>query len=143
MEWALGTSFDAADVAPLAARDLAAVAPAAWPGLYFGPHPSVQCLKLDWAVAPIWRALTDDANADTGEPQALAHMLLVWRQGLDSRWRSVPDNEARLLAACLAGASVATLCEQAAACSGEAQAAAQVAGWLQRWLADGLLCSPT
>jgi hypothetical protein len=138
MEWALSISFDAADLPPLAFAQLAALPPADWPAARFMPHPSVSLQRLQWAVEPIWQALTADENAATDEPQALDHELLVWRQGLETRWRSVTADEACLLAAGLAGEPFAALCEQAAEAHG-AQAAAWVAGALRRWVDDGLL----
>lgn len=139
MEWALSTSFDAADAAPLAFADLAAQPSASWPGLRFAAHPSVALLALQWAVEPIWQALTEDEDAATDEPAALEHRLLVWREGLQTRWRSLADDEATVLAACLAGEPFAALCEQAAGTQGEA-APAWVASALRRWVDDGLLC---
>jgi hypothetical protein len=141
MEWALGLSFDAADATPLAPAALAALPAEAWPALRFAPHPSVQLLDLHWAVAPLWQALTLDPTADTAAPAAQAHSLLIWRAGLDSRWRSLPDDEAGLLRAALAGHTVAQLCEAAAAPHGAA-AAAVVASALQRWMGAGLLVMP-
>ncbi|HJV70632.1 DNA-binding domain-containing protein [Ideonella sp.] len=138
MEWALGTSFDAADATPLAFADLASRRPEAWPAARFAPHPSVALVSLAWAVEPIWQALTLDDAAATGEPEPLAHRLLVWRQGLETRWRSLADNEAALIAACLVGEPFAALCERAIASQGDA-APAWVAGALRRWVDDGLL----
>jgi hypothetical protein len=138
MEWALGLSFDAADAEPLGFPELAALPPDRWPMLRFARHPSVHVVDLAWAVEPIWRALTDDEDAATEAPQALAHTLLVWRQGLDTRWRSLAGTEARLLPACLAGENFTALCEQAAATEGDG-AAPWVAAALRRWVDDGLL----
>lgn len=138
MEWALGTSFDAADAAPLAFAELASRPPDEWPAARFAAHPSVAVLSLSWAVEPIWQALTLDEGAETGEPALLAHRLLVWRQGLETRWRSLADDEAALLVACLAGEPFAELCEQAIGSQGDS-APAWVAAALRRWVDDGLL----
>lgn len=138
MEWALGCSFDASDVAALTFDQLAALPPAHWPDARFEPHPSVAWLDLQWAVEPIWQALTHDADAATDEPEALDHGLLVWRQGLETRWRSVPADEAMVLVACLGGDTFATLCALAAESRGE-HAAPWVAAALRRWVDDGLL----
>lgn len=140
MEWALGTSFDAADATPLVFANLAAQPPEAWPDLRFGAHPTVALLPLQWAVEPIWQALTEDEDATTDEPAALAHRLLVWRQGLQTQWRSLADDEAGVLAACLAGQPFAALCALAADTHGDA-APAWVASALRRWVDDGLLCA--
>lgn len=142
MEWALRAAFDAADASPIDAAALAGVPGDAWPSLVFEPLPSVQLLVLDWNVEPVWRALKDadpDAAPELAEPQANQHTLLVWRQGLETRWRSLDGADARLLAAALAGETFGALCEIAAADVGEAQAALQAAGVLRRWLDDGLI----
>jgi len=141
MEWALGCSFDAADATPLAFADLAALPPEQWPDARFAPHPSVHLLALHWAVEPIWQTLTHHEEATTEEPEALDHCLLIWRQGLDTRWRSLQPDEADVLAACLAGEPFAALCERAAAHQGD-NAPAWVASALRRWVDDGLLTLP-
>lgn len=138
MEWALGTSFDAADRAPLAFDELAALPAGDWPAARFAAHPSVAILALQWAIEPIWQALTADEDAHTEEPQALPHRLLVWRQGLETRWRSLDGTEAAVLPACLAGETFTALCDRAAATEGEA-AAPWLASALRRWVEDGLL----
>lgn len=138
MEWSLGLSFDSADDAVLVPSDLMAVPAEAWPPLRFRGHASVALLRLAWAVEPLWQALTDDGDAEADPPQASPHALLVWRQGLATRWRSAPEGEAALLRACLDGEPFAQLCEQAVAFAGD-DAAAFAAGLLRRWIEDGLL----
>ncbi len=140
MEWALGCSFDAANATPLAFADLAAMPPEQWPDARFAAHPSVHLLALQWAVEPIWQTLTHDEEAATGEPEALEHRLLIWRQGLETRWRSIHPEEATALSACLDGQPFATLCELAAGTQGD-NAPAWVASALRRWVDDGLLVS--
>jgi hypothetical protein len=146
MEWAVCSSFDAADAEPVAHAALAALAPAHWPSLRFAPHPSVRVLRLDWAVEPLWRTLTDDEDAATEPPDAAAHELLVWRHGLDSRFRSLAPDETWALTACLGGMRFDALCERVGETS-EVEAADAVAGrvvaWLSQWVAAGLLvCVP-
>jgi hypothetical protein len=138
MEWALGTSFDAADALPLSHAALAALPAARWPALRFAAHPSVALLQLRWAIEPIWQALTDDETAVTAEPTPCPHQLLIWRRGLETCWRSLDTEEAALLAACLAGKPFIALCEQAAE-SGIDGAAERVALALRRWIGEGLL----
>jgi hypothetical protein len=140
MEWALGTAFDAADATPLSVEQLLAVAPEAWPELRFTAHPSLRLIALDWAIEPLWRALSDNPEAETAAPEAQPHHLLVWRQNDQTQWRSVEPFEANLLQAALAGESFTELCECAAATQGE-QAAAAVAGYLRVWVEAGLLTS--
>jgi Putative DNA-binding domain len=143
MEWALRGAFDAAD-APvvLGVAALAALPAEAWPSLVFESLPSVQLMALGWSVEPVWRALQgtapDDEALELPEPQAHAHHLLVWRQGLETRWRSLDVGAARLLKGALQGETFGTLCEMAAAEVGSAHAAPHAAKALRGWLDDGL-----
>lgn len=141
MEWALSTAFDAADAAPLTVEQLLAVAPKDWPALRFTPHPSLRLTALDWAIEPLWRALSENADAETVPPEPYPHHLLTWRKTGESdqtQWRSVESFEAELLQAALAGAAFSELCECAASTQGDVTAAA-VAGHLRIWVEAGLL----
>lgn len=138
MEAALREVFDAADAPPLGRADLAGLPPADWPALRLRLHPAVRRLALDWAVEPVWaalRAAAPGAEPELPAPAARPHTLLVWRAGLDTRWRSLADEEAALLARVADGQPFAALCAQA----GDAAVAAQA---LAQWLADGLLAAP-
>ena len=138
MEWSLGLSFDSADAAVLTPAMLLAIPAAQWPALRFAPHPSVNLLHLDWSVEPAWSAVTADERAEVEAPQRSSHALLVWRWRLDTRWRSLPDDEAVWLRSCLSGEPFAQLCELATQTTGDGAALA-AAGALRRWVEDGLL----
>ncbi|MEJ5999856.1 DNA-binding domain-containing protein [Paucibacter soli] len=147
MDWALRGAFDAAAAAPMTLAQLQTLAPAAWAGLALRLQPSVRLLALDWVVEPVWRALRQHqpgaAEPELPEPLAQGHGLLVWRQGLETRWRSLAAEEQALLQGLGEGATFAHLCELASALHGPEQAAEQVAAValraLQQWLADELL----
>lgn len=143
MEWALRGAFDAADALPLARDTLATLSPGDWPGLRLRLHPSVQLLQMDWAVEPAWKALQDEADEpDLPEPQALPHLLIVWRPRLDTRWRSASGAlEVALLDAVREGEPFSTLCERAASAVGDDAAVAQVVALLQQWVGEGLLAA--
>jgi len=135
MEWALRAAFDAGDATPIDTAALKAIPPDDWPALVFEALPSVQVLPMHWAVEAVWRALQHAApgeEPELQEPQAHAHTLLVWRAGLENRWRVVEGADAVLLQAMVAGRSFAQLCELA-------QTAQSAVAALQSWLADGLL----
>lgn len=142
MEWALRASFDAADGTPIDATAFTQIAPERWAGLVFTALPSVQLLHLQWAVEPVWRALqsaNEGEEPELPEPARHAHALLIWRQGLDNRWRSLDSAQAGLLQAALDGENFGQLCELAAQQSGPDEAAAVAVAALHSWLADGLL----
>lgn len=146
MDWALREAFDAADAPALAPQDLARLPPEGWPGLRLQLHPSAQRLALQWNVEPAWRVLREHdpesgaAEPELPEPQAHPHHLLVWRQGLETRWRSLPPREAAWLAAVQAGRSFGELCERALQDEADESAAAlAVVQALQQWLGEGLV----
>ena len=145
MDWALRDAFDAADAPALALGALASLPAEAWSGLRLQPHPSLRLLTLDWNIEPAWRALREHDPAsgadepELPEPQAHRHGLAVWRQGLDTRWRSLQPLEAELLPMAAGGASFGALCEHAARLlDDEAQAAAAAATALHQWISEGL-----
>lgn len=145
MEWALGLAFDSADAAAMDPAELGRVLPGDWPALRLRPHPSVQCLSLGWAIEPLWRALTDDPEAQTDPPEPLRHDLLIWRRGFDTRWRSVPPHEAHWIRGLLAGQSLRELLDPEPPLAGSPpiddpiDPAAEFATALHRWLAEGWL----
>ena len=138
MDWATRAAFDAADAEALCVTDLATLRAEDWPQRRFGLLPSLQMLRLDWQVEPTWKSLDADPLASCDEPQFLPHVLLVWRPQLECRWRSAPALEASVLEALSTGASFAACCDLIAD-SGDAEPAATAAGFLQSWIADGLL----
>jgi hypothetical protein len=138
MEWALRDAFDAADAPSLAVDDLAQVPADQWPALTFAPLPSLQLLQMQWNVEPVWRALQDADAPDLPEPQGLIHELLVWRQGLETRWRALDATTARWLHCVLRGERFADLCALAASELGDEQAALRAASALRGWIHDGL-----
>lgn len=145
MDWALRAAFDAADAPALGLAVLQDLAPQDWPALRLALHPSVLRLPLAWAVEPGWRALrryepaTGEDAPVLDEPQPHAHALLVWREGLETRWRSLDADEARLLDAAARGDSVAALGELAVAAAGAEAAPTLLLRCLQQWFAEGLV----
>jgi hypothetical protein len=138
MEWGLRNAFDAADATPSRVDDLVRLRSEQWPVLRFSAHPSVTLLPLEWAVEPLWKALTADENANTDPPPEHAHVLLVWRVGLDTRWRSLDSDEAPLLEACVAGKPFAELGALAELYCNDTPAA-RLAGLLRLWIEAGVL----
>ena len=143
LEWAICCAFDAAD-APLATREhFAHLAPEAWPTLQLKLHPSASPLDLAWNVEPTWLALTRDAEAGLEqalpEPVEHRHAVVVWREGLTPKWRSLDAAEAKCLRALQRAETFAELCAIAAQQIDPECAPVRVVGWLQRWLADGLI----
>lgn len=138
MDWAMRTAFDAADAAALTRDDLAALPLQDWPLRRFRPLPSLQLIDLAWRVEPVWKALNANSEVASEEPQRLPHVLLIWRPALDCCWRSAEACEAAALQALTQAASFADCCTLIAE-SGVPEPAQTAAGFLQRWITEGLL----
>lgn len=138
MDWAMRAAFDAADTPCLRPQDLQAVTASAWAALTFQTVPSFQLLQLQWGVEHLWHALNADAQAQTREPEPAAHALLVWRQQLECRWRSVDASEHLALSLLQGRAHFADLCSalQHAGVPAPEQRAATL---LRTWVEEGLL----
>jgi hypothetical protein len=134
LEWALGLAFDAEDAAPLDAADMGAIAPEAWGDLRWGLHPSVHILEMHWNVVALWQAVARDAELPEIEEVGAVTHWLVWRQGEQPHFRSLPALEAQALQRIGDGVTFGEVCEAA----GE-EAMLALAGYLQHWLAQGIL----
>ncbi len=140
LEWALRTAFDAAPAVLLTPEELAAVPAQEWAQLVLGLQPSVQLLDLQWAVGPVWHALKSRAE-EVPPPEALAHHVLVWRQGMQTQWTSLTPTET-VFVQCLRGRkSFGAVCMALSKHVGEENAASTAVQLIGKMLADGTLCA--
>ena len=133
--------FDAGDVAPLGAEELARIPPSQWAQLRFRWHPSVQRLALWWNVPPLWQALSDDGERPTLSPGAAPTHWLLWRENLTTYFRSLPKTEASMLDAARSGWPFGELCALLCEELGASEAPAQAAALLRGWIGAGLIVS--
>lgn len=138
MQWALRTAFDAADAPTLTAAELSAVPAADWGDLRLTLHPSVQLLPLQWAVGPIWHTLQSEPD-DIAPPAALVHHMLVWRQGMGPRWKSLTASETVFVQCLLAGRPFAQVCAALCQYVAEHHAAATAVALLHNLLHSGTI----
>ena len=139
-EWAIATAFDAADAPaePLAA--LAAVPPTAWPGMRLHPHPTLVRIDLVVDVPGVWRRL-DRREAAGAIPEATGAPAawLVWRIGLDVKFRALPADEAWAIDAMRRGEDFAAICEGLCGFVDADQAAFRAAGLIRTWIEADLI----
>lgn len=139
-DWALTTAFDAADDPEIIVEDLGRVAATDWPSLCFRPHASVLRLNLQWNAPAIWKAA--DSGAETlPDPQRAADPIpwVIWRQDLNTFFRSLEVDEAYALDAAIRGETFAAICEGMCEWIDAGNVAARAAGFLRQWVADGML----
>lgn len=139
IELSLNDVFDGEDAPQLGLEDLQAVAPDDWPELSFTPHPATRRLDLASNAAELWRALHAGKDAPTpGLAAAISHVL-VYRQDGMSSFRVLAEDEAMMWDEMARGVRFSVLCEMLAMHGGEDEAAMRAAGYLQGWIAAGVL----
>ncbi|MGO9543285.1 MAG: hypothetical protein ACLPPF_00605 [Rhodomicrobium sp.] len=103
----------------------------------FLPHTSAIWLDFVTNAADIWSALKREAEPPAVEKSG-QHRILIWRQDVP-KFRVLQEEEAMLWNEAARGVRFGVLCEMAAAHDDPDQAAARAAGYLQGWIASGLL----
>ena len=141
LEKALADAFDGPDAEPLRLAELAEVAPEAWPGLVFTPHPTAIRLTFATNAGEIWSALKNETAPPTPaklpEPQA----LLVWREGFIAHFKPLSTEEAMMWDEAAKGVRFSVLCEMVATFAGEDEAELRAASYLKGWIDLGMLTS--
>jgi hypothetical protein len=138
-EWALIDAFDARDSEVVTLDDMRKLAPAAWPEMRFDMHESVRRLEFAWNVQQLWNALKEDSTPEPPQRSEAAQPWLIWRRELMTYFRSLTVQEAWALDAARGGENFSALCEGLCEWVEEDKAAVTAAGFLHRWVSDGLI----
>ena len=149
-EWTRNDMFDAADGKLLERELLTSLAPEAFASLRLCLGPWVSFRSYVHPVDRLWsQGRRENGFSSTDVAGVLARegsegsndpiVLLVWRKAERVFHRRLEPGEASALALLSLGTSFGELCEWAADEIGESEAPARSAGWLARWLEDGLL----
>lgn len=139
LDWAISTTFDAADEPVLAAVDLAVVPADAWADLRLQPQAHLRLLSARHNVDAFRRA------ADRCDPRPHLRRydkprhLLVWRESLIVRYRQIGSDERSALLGAVNGEPFAALCERLAEYQDPVKAMPRMAGLLHQWLDRGLI----
>ncbi len=140
LEWARSDVFQQLDAPPVDRAALGAVPPEAWADLTLLPIPALHVVRSRWNVAALWRRLEDGETVEPGSVEARDQAILVWRQELTARHRSLDEDEARALDALVTRRTFAEVCEAIAGDDGDVEAAAaSAAGFLGNWLEEELV----
>jgi hypothetical protein len=137
LEKALNDAFYAGDEAALGVAGVAGFAAGEWAALRFSPHASARRLNFSTNAAEVWRALKHGSEPPSAEANGLQR-ILVWRQDVP-KFRVLAGEEAMLWDEAANGVRFGVLCEMAAVYDDPDGAAPRAAGYLQGWLASGLL----
>jgi len=141
LELALIDVFDEADFEPLSMAGLASLSPEQWPELTLAPAPSVRRLDMTTNAAEIWLALAEETEPPRPRLLDEAEAVLVFRQDVTAMFRPLPREEAMMWDSAVTGTRFGILCGLVASHGGEDDAAVRAAGYLQNWVASGILAA--
>jgi hypothetical protein len=133
--------FDVADGAVLMRESLASLAPEEFGSLLLRLGPWARPRSFAYPVDRIWTSVNRGEEM-ASEVAPSATNALIWRKNEAVLHRRVEGHEEAALALVCRGIRFDDLCGWAATKMGDAEAPAQVAGWLEQWVADGLLAVP-
>lgn len=105
LEYAWTQSYHAADAAPLAVGDLAAIAPDALAGARLRPHPAARLVRSAWPVGAIWAAHQSETVGPITE--TAGQSVLITRARAEVHVTVIPARDAGFAAALLDGAPIA------------------------------------
>ncbi len=139
-EWAQAGAFDARDIEAMTFERLTTIPAETWPGLRFQLAPSLRRLSLSHDVPAIWLAVNEKrAEAAPIAAQPRLCEWLVWRSGLEVRFRPLENDEAWALDEAAKGGDFATLCEGLCRWVEADRAAYQAAELIKGWLDSALI----
>jgi hypothetical protein len=136
LDWSLRRAFQGPDSAAI---DPAGLAGIDWDAAILCCAPTLARRRIVTNAAAIWRALS------AGEAPPLAANLdgpaglIVWRQGLEPRFRTIDPIEQASLESALAGEDFATVCEVTARADPLGDPARRAGEMLAQWLGEGLI----
>ncbi len=138
-EWLLRAAFDAADEQVLVPDILQQIDPQLWPVVQFSFHPGVKRLDLNFNTPQLWQAIDKEQPPLDVLANDYPHGWCLWRQEFRTLYRSLDVDEAWAMDAALAGENFSAICSGVCEWVDAQHAALRVAGFIQNWLADGML----
>lgn len=139
-EWLLREAFDASDDAVLGMEDLQQINPESWPELKFIFHSSVHRVDLCFNIPQLWQAIDKEQPPIEMVEEDYPVAWVIWRKNLRTFYRSMDVDEAWAMDAMLSGSDFSDICSGVCEWVDEQHAAARVAGFIQNWINEGLLC---
>jgi hypothetical protein len=137
-EWTMTEVFDAADANVISHESMQAIPLEAWVDMRLSVHPSLKLLLHSWNTVQLWQAIKNEENPE--EPCKTAPVTwALWRNGLISRFSSLPEDEAWAMKAMMQGSSFGEICEGICQWVEEQQAGLHAASLLKGWINAGLI----
>lgn len=138
-EWAFVNAFDAKDAKVSGIEDATKIPPDSWPGLRMVLHPSVRWVTCSWNCLSIWQSMKNKTAAPAPQPLDMEVNYLIWRQDLNTIYRSLDSDEADALSAVAKGADFTELCIALTKRLKTEETSLRAASLFKTWLAEGLI----
>jgi uncharacterized protein (UPF0276 family) len=138
LDFDLRTRFDSADIDALNAEAVQQDIDAKWLAAPSPLHPSLVMRDTHTNVIQIWRAIDADEDVPPAAHHAEAAALIVWRNGLQPHFQSLPLTQAAFTRALASGHSINDACAVLAD-TADMPSQLELGNWIQQWLRDGLL----
>lgn len=143
LEWTMQTAFTAANSEALDAASFAArttdFSEDDWAALCLSFAPSLVTCTIRTCCTDIWRAIATEGEAPKVLLLDKPATLIVWRDGLQPRFRVPAEQEAQALFALSNGQTLSYVCDNLVPVYGEEHAAAEAGAMLGRWIGDGMI----
>ncbi len=139
LEWAFVDAFDAKDEEVSVIEDAVEIPPDSWPKLQMILHSSVRWVSCSWNCLEMWHSMKNNLAIPNPQPLNSDVSYLIWRQGLNTTYRSIEADEAAALELVSSGADFETLCTTLTQWLTTEETPLRAASLFKTWLADGLI----
>ncbi len=134
LERAINESFDGPDHPIVTMAELAAVPPEHFASASFKIAPTVHRFAVTTNVSSLWASLKCEEPPPRPEDTAMPTEIMVWRQGLGSRFRILGAEEAMAIDSAREGLPFSIVCEMIAAFDDPENAGLRAASYLRGWI---------
>ena len=136
LERALHAAFSSTDTPPIAPQHLISVD---WDRALFIFSPSMRLRAISTNAPALWQALRHDLTPPEPEKMPPGSGLMVWRDGLDPKFRTLEALEYQALTQLHDGTPFAMVCESLWHEPNGSEITDLAGQWLASWIRDGLI----
>ena len=141
LERAINDAFDGPDQPVATMADLAAISPEHFAGAALRISPTVQRFAVSTNVSSLWASLKCGETPPDPEDFANPIEIIVWRQGMGSRFRILGAEEAMAIDSARNGLPFSVICEMMAIFEDPENAGLRAAGYLRGWIEAEIVSS--
>lgn len=138
-EWSLGNTLDAENATIVTIADLKLIPADQWGELTLHFHPSLQICMFEWDIPQCWKAIENNESPRLPQKQNEPVTWILWRQALQSQFRSLTKPQALMLKLFQEGQCFGNICESLSQTIEPEAIPAIALGFIQQCLNDGFV----